>query len=111
MSEFLSRLQTETFGDGDWSMLAPGVWEHTGWLTPNMLRGELASALFDPKSVIFRRPDDMSDSDFAIEIAMRDSPFVVLTGPQGEFLELYDRRRIFEHIMRSKIGSIRSAGE
>jgi hypothetical protein len=41
-----------------------------------------------------KRTQGISDQEFAIEIVGRDSPFVALVGEHGEFLQLYDKRRI-----------------
>jgi hypothetical protein len=101
MTQFVHRLQTP--GDpqrqlAEWSKLSSGWWEHTQWLTAEMVRGDLSSALFDPKAAFFRRPEGMSDQDFAFNIIGRDSPFVALVGEQGEFRQLYDKQRIFDRV-------------
>jgi hypothetical protein len=100
MTEFVHRLQTpdDHSGDPEWSKLASGWWEHTRWLNAEMVKKDLSSVLFEPKAAFFRRPDRMSEQDFVVEIIGRDSPFVALVGEQGEFLQLYDKRRIFERV-------------
>lgn len=98
MTEFVHMLQTkdDRNGDPEWSKLSRELWEHSQWLSSELVGGNLASAMFDPKAAFFKRPEGMSDRKFAIEIVGRNSPFVALVGEQGEFRELYDKQCLFE---------------
>ena len=100
VTEFVHLLQTtdDRTGDPEWSKLWSESWEHTQWLSTELVGGDLASAMFDPKAAFFKRPEGMSDIEFAIEIVRRDSPFVAVVGEQGEFRELYDKQRLFEKV-------------
>lgn len=100
MTEFTHRLQSQDDhgGDPEWSELSSGWWEHTVWLSPETVRDYLSIALFDPKAAFFRPAVGISDNDFVFEIMKRDSQFVALVGDQGEFRELYDKRRILDEI-------------
>ena len=100
MDQFIHRLQSwdDHSGDPEWSELSSGLWEHTVWLSPEMVRDYLSIALFDPKAAFFRPAAGISDNDFVFEIMKRDSQFVALVGDNGEFRELYDKRRILDEI-------------
>lgn len=100
MTDFVHRLQSpdEHAIDVHWSKLSSALWEHSLWLNAEIVKQQLASACFDPKAAFLKRPTGMSEEDFAFEVMARDSPFVALVSEQGEFLQLYDKRRIFEHV-------------
>jgi hypothetical protein len=100
MTQFVQRLQSgdDHSRDPEWSELSSGRWEHTVWLSPEMVKDHLSIALFDPKAAFFRPAAGISDQDFVFEILRRDSQFVALVGDNGEFKELYDKRRILEEV-------------
>jgi hypothetical protein len=100
MTGFVARLQTQDdkTGDPDWSQLSFGAWEHTEWLREEMLRDELRPALLDPNQSRMRRAAAPADDALVLDILGRNSPFVALVDDSDTFLQLYDKRRIFERV-------------
>lgn len=100
MTEFVHRLQSPDphEGDPDWARLSSGTWERSRWLDAEMVRQDLAAALFEPATSVIRQREGVSDEDFAFEVIGRDAPFVALVSDSGAFLSLYDKRRLLEGV-------------
>jgi hypothetical protein len=99
LNDLIERLQDFINHDSDseWSPHPDGRWEHTRWLDKAMLRNELNNALLDTAQSRLRRPGNApADETMLLEIMRRDTPFVAVVGDGDVFLDLYDRRQIFE---------------
>jgi hypothetical protein len=83
--------------------LSSGVWEHTRWLREEMLRSDLRSVLLDPGQSRLRRSGAAHmDEATVLEILGRDTRFVAVVEGDDTFVNLYDKRRIFE-LVRERI--------